>query len=159
MDNVFGSFNATKINWLKGNVQYLLIFCKNELIAAKIGGQFDEKNAISSIGLVLGGTAGALAAGKTAEGMEKQKSAQAKIILSRSKEEILSLDKKNNFCIPYSGIDSAELKKSRAGINGARAGAIKILGKRNISFDIQVGEDFESAKATVRRALQQKLKE
>ena len=76
-----------------------------------------------------------------------------------SPDELLRLDKKN-FQILYEQVERIELKKSSLGVNGPRTGSMSVESRehKKESFDISVGQDYDTCLAIVSSVLADKLK-
>ena len=113
---------VTKVRLIKGNTQYALLFARNSLIAAKIGGQFSDPNL--NIVSVRG---------------------KLKELSEMPIEEVVDMDE-DNFRILSEDIAKIEVKKSSFGLNGARAGVLQTYGRRKERFDIWSDQNFEDCR-------------
>ncbi len=157
MNESIGFFRVNQVRWLGANIQYLLVFRRDELVGVKVGGQFaDDINKKNLLTVALGsGVLGAAAANAIVQPADR--SGEFDSISRQSSEELLHRDKRN-FRIPYSSIQSVELKQSNVGVNGPRAGTIKIMAQGNPtrSFDLAPEQQFEQIDPIVRKALKEK---
>jgi hypothetical protein len=147
-------FRINRIKWMGSNLQYALIFTKDRLLFAKIGGQFaDMTGATTAAGVALGGAVGgaigAMADQKSSTSKVQKQDEKGRIMTELDPQETLKKDK-DNFEILYSTIMKVQIKKSSIGINGARTGIFKMqLHDRIESFDIAPNQDFEKCKNLV----------
>ncbi len=149
MVDVRGAFRVNKVNWSSSNLQYAVLFLKDRLIFAKIGGQFAD----SGIGMIVGITAFGAVGTAFGQRIDEKLGAKAKKnetkIKKMSVDDILKLDKVN-FQIFYKDIKSVAIKKSRLGINGQRVGVFTVNGNK---FDIAVKQKYDECEKLAKNNL------
>jgi|APSaa5957512622_1039677.scaffolds.fasta_scaffold144044_1 hypothetical protein len=148
-------FRINQVKWLGGNVQYLLIFSKEQMLFIKIGGQFADAEELTYI--VTRGLLGYLLRKKVGKIMENKRVEKKNTLNKKSISELLSSDKKN-FEIFYHDILNINLKKSRNGINGPRTGILKVkTSSKEYKFEIAPNQDYKSCENIVKKYLLNKL--
>jgi hypothetical protein len=160
MTEGFSAFKVNKVSWASSNVQYYLIFYRDRMVFAKIGGQFAEQGLGAVTGAVLGGAIGAMIGGAVDSRLGKKsnekKTKKMRDFFEMSPEEILAQDKKN-YQIFFNDVKKVSMKQSRMGVNGARAGVFEVEHGKKEKFDIVQGQRYSVCEDIVREHLANKM--
>lgn len=173
----YGCFRV-KIYCMKGvtyDLHYALIFCKDRLVAAKLGKQWGIDDQGAMIGGLTAGIGGAILGSITDKRARQKREEKASKFVELMPEEILKMEKEN-FEIAYTEIERVEMKKKTF---LSPSGTLMIVGnvtpilvklgykptvglfrkkvQREVVFDIGRDQDFEECKNIVSEALQIKL--
>lgn len=160
MVEVLGSFRINKIKWTGADVQYAILFLKDRMVFAKVGGQLADFNLAATVGGVTGGAAGAAIGhliGKKVRPASDERDEKVKAMNKMPVDKILNLDK-NNFEILYKDVTSVKLKNPFNGVMGFGVWSLNVEGKKKDKFNIAPNQNFEECRKIFESAVPEKLR-
>jgi len=160
MADIIGSFRVNKIRWTGADIQYAILFLKDRMVFAKVGGQFADFNIGGTVGGVVGGAVGAgvgsLIEKKLRKSPSDKRDEKIKSFSEMPADEIIKLDK-NNFEIFYKDTSKIEIKNPFKGVMGLGNWSLSIEGKRKEKFVIAPKQKVEECQKIVKKVLSDKF--